>query len=343
LQTIKEDNSLIQKIEMPEDNKRTASPTMVIIAFGIVYLVWGSTYLFIRLAIQDIPALMMASMRFTTAGVLLLTWCALRKKALFVWETIRPALISGLLLLFFGNGAVVWGEQFLPSSLVAVLTAASPIWFVVLDRRNWRINFRSRETVIGLIAGFMGVILLFSERAGRAVGGPGAGTGSESQLVAMALLVVGAACWGGGSLYSKYNSKGPSQAVTTSWQMISAGIAFMLVSNISGEWKHFKWSQVSASSWFSLGYLITLGSLAGYTAFAWLLQVRTATQVSTHAYVNPVVAVLLGVLLLGEKLTPIQWVGLTIILGSVVLVNLARYRKQKQPVLQGPAQVAYKT
>src|SRR6516225_5978448 len=147
----------------------SASTFKVVLAFAIVYLVWGSTYLFIRLAILHIPALLMAGMRFFTAGLLLITWCRLRGEKVFVKESIRPAVVSGLLLLFFGNGAVVWGEQFLPSSFVAVLTAASPVWFIVLDKRNWTINFRNRETVIGLVTGFAGVLLLFSESASKAL------------------------------------------------------------------------------------------------------------------------------------------------------------------------------
>src|ERR1035438_1478351 len=139
---------------MQTNSQAPVSQLRVIIAFAIVYLVWGSTYFFIRVAIQDIPALLMASMRFFTAGLLLFLWCLLRKVQLFEWVNIRPALVSGLLLLFLGNGAVVWAEQYLPSSPAAVFAATSPIWFVVLDKPNWGINFRSKETVTGLLVGF---------------------------------------------------------------------------------------------------------------------------------------------------------------------------------------------
>ena len=305
----------------------SASTFKVVLAFAIVYLVWGSTYLFIRLAILHIPALLMAGMRFFTAGLLLITWCRLRGEKVFVKESIRPAVVSGLLLLFFGNGAVVWGEQFLPSSFVAVLTAASPVWFIVLDKRNWTINFRNRETVIGLVTGFAGVLLLFSESASKALHTGGNGY----QLGAIGILVVGAASWAGGSLYSKYNTTEGSHSVVTAWQMISAGAAFFLVSSLMGEWNSFHWQDIPSGSWFSLAYLISFGSLAGYSAYTWLLQVRPATQVSTHAYVNPTVAVILGVSVAGESLTALQWVGLTIILGSVLLINLSKYRKLQQP------------
>jgi len=302
---------------------------LVVLAFAIVYLVWGSTYLFIRIAIQSIPALVMAGMRFFSAGLLLLVWCAIRGERLISPALIRPAIVSGLLLLFFGNGAVVWAEQFLPSSFVAVLTAASPIWVVILDQRNRAANFSHKATLAGLVLGFTGVIMLFSEHVSGALHNS---EGNRAQLGAMGILVVGAACWAGGSLYSKYRLGGISHSVATAWQMLTGGAAFFLVGGISGEWSQFHPQQVSVQSWLSLLYLISFGSLAGYSAYTWLLQVRPATQVSTHAYVNPVVAVLLGIALAGETLTGWQWGGLAVILLSVLLVNLARYRKQSSNI-----------
>jgi drug/metabolite transporter (DMT)-like permease len=236
---------------MKNTEQKKASTLLVLVAFAIVYLVWGSTYFFIRLAIQNIPALLMAAMRFFSAGLLLLIWCVSRGQQVFVWKNIRSSMISGLLLLFFGNGAVVWGEQFLPSSFVAVLTAASPIWIVLLDKRHWSQNFRNRETVIGLITGFLGVLLLFSEHVSKAFHSQGDG----AQLGAMGILVVGAACWAGGSLYSKYHSKEISHSVSTGWQMLTGGMAFIVVSGISGEWKDFHAQGVSTDSWLALLYL----------------------------------------------------------------------------------------
>jgi drug/metabolite transporter (DMT)-like permease len=205
------------------------------------------------------------------------------------------------------------------------MAASSPIWFVILDKRNRQVNFKSRETLIGLLIGFIGVMLLFSEHAASAL----SASGNNRQLVALFVLLIGSAAWAGGSLYSKYNASG-SSPVTTAWQMITAGIAFIPASYLSGEWTNFHWQQVTAESFGALIYLITMGSLAAYTAYVWLLQVRPATQVSTHSYVNPVVAVLLGVLLAGERMTTIQFVGLAVILTSVLLVNLAKYRKERQ-------------
>jgi drug/metabolite transporter (DMT)-like permease len=329
---------------------------MVVVAFAIVYIVWGSTYFFIRLSIEHIPPMMLGALRFFIAGVLMLLWCLARGEQLFVWQHIRPAIVSGLLLLFTGTGVLIWSEQYLTTSLAAILLASSPIWFVVLDKRNWSVNFRSKETIIGLLVGFAGVILLFGERLWRSVNNAGgAGDGGAiggrhgaygeqgarpGQVLVMIILLLGAVSWAAGSLYAKYKSTGKSNSVNAGWQMLAAGMAFIPASLIRGETHGFHWADVSLSSWLSLIYLVTFGSLAGYSAFVWLLQVRSATLVSTHAYVNPVVAVLLGTLFAGETMTTMQLLGLAIILVSVLLINLAKYRKTGPGLTSGQKAVS---
>jgi len=309
---------------MSIDAKRSASPVMVIIAFATVYLVWGSTYFFIQRAVEHIPPFILGAIRFLIAGGLLLGWCVIRGEKIFNWSHIKPALVSGLLMLFIGNGAVIWAEQSLASSLVAVLVSTAPIWFVVLDQPKWKENFTSKPTILGLIVGFIGVILLFSEQASKALG-----TGNGHQVIGLIVLILGAMSWAGGSLYSKYKSTSKSATVNTAWQMMAAGIAFVPGSLLNNEWGTFHIQAVTASSWFALVYLITMGSLAGFSAYVWLLQVRSATQVSTYAYVNPVVAVLLGVLFANEHMSALQITGLAVILLSVLLINLAKYRNGK--------------
>jgi drug/metabolite transporter (DMT)-like permease len=284
--------------------------------------------------------MLVGCMRFLIAGILMLLWCGVTGERVFVWKDMKPAIVSGLLLLFFGNGALIWSEQYLPSSLAAILLASGPIWFVLLDRRKWQENFRSRETILGLLVGFVGIILLFGEQLLHSLSGSGAAGGTVTyaasgaagavgtnwQAVALLVLLLGSISWASGSLYAKYKSSGNSNSVNAGWQMLAAGVAFIPASLISGEWAHFHWQDVPLSSWLSIFYLVTMGSLAGYSAFVWLLQVRSATQVSTHAYVNPVVAVLLGVFFANEKMSPVQLLGLAIILISVLLINLAKYR-----------------
>jgi drug/metabolite transporter (DMT)-like permease len=311
--------------------KKNTSALMVIIAFATVYLVWGSTYFFIQQAIQHIPALLMGFFRFTTAGFLLLVWCAIKGENIWQWNQIKHAAIGGILMLFVGNGAVIWAEQTLPSSLVAVLVSAAPLWFVLLDKQKWNVNFKSRETVIGIIIGFIGIVMLFSESIGSALS---ANTGLF-QLISLILLIIGSISWSGGSLYAKYKSTG-STTVNTAWQMFSAGIVFLPGSFLTHELNGFHWQTVTLGSWLSLFYLIIFGSLAAYSAYVWLLQVRPATQVSTYAYVNPVVAVLLGVFFAGEKLNVLQLAGLAIILLSVLLINITKYRRQQKAQTNPP-------
>ena len=293
---------------------------MVVVAFAIVYIVWGSTYFFIRLSVAHIPPMMVGALRFLLAGVLMLSWCLFTKKKVFDWPVMRPAIISGLLLLGTGNGALIWSEQYIPSSLAAILLAAGPVWFVLLDRGKWVENLRSKATVVGLIVGFIGVLLLFAEQL-KGV------SGRNMETVALTVLVLGSISWAAGSLYSKYKSvSGSSNAVNAGWQMFAAGVAFIPASLINGEWTRFHPAAVPISSWMGIVYLVIMGSLVGYSAFVWLLQVRPATQVSTHAYINPVVAVLLGVFFAGEKMSTLQLTGLAVILISVLLINLSKYR-----------------
>lgn len=294
----------------------------VIIAFATVYVVWGSTYFFIQKAVHEIPPFLMGFMRFVTAGLLLLGWCALRGEKVLDRAYILPSAVTGFMLLFVGNGAVIWAEQYIPSVIVAIMVSSSPIWFVLFDRSKWSINFNTPSTIIGLLIGFAGVILLFwNQLSGGLSGG-----GDQHRLPAILLLLLASMSWSAGSLYSKYNSKGGSAAISTGWQMLFGGLAFLPGSVILQEWTTISWSAVSFEAWSSLVYLILMGSIAAFSAYVWLLQVRPATQVSTYAYVNPVIAVLLGVLFANESVSAIQIAGLAIILGSVLLINLTKYR-----------------
>ncbi len=298
---------------------------MVVLAFATVYVVWGSTYFFIQQAVKGFPPLLLGVLRFFTAGVLMLGWSAWKGEKLFVWHNIKHAAITGILLLFIGNGAVIWVEQTIPSSMAAILVSSSPIWFVLLDKPKWAENLRNKAILAGLFIGFAGVILLFGEQIMHDL----AISSNQSRLGSMLLLLIGTFAWAGGSLYSKYKLTSGAASVNTAWQMIVAGLVFIPGSLVRGEVQHFQWQQVAASSWFALIYLVVFGSIAAFSAYVWLLQVRPATQVSTYAYVNPVIAVLLGVFFAGERISGLQLLGLFVILGSVLLINLNKYRKGK--------------
>ena len=310
---------------MPGPHSKAASPFMIILAFAIVYTVWGSTYFFIRKAMDGFPPFLLGTVRFLLSGIILLGWSMFRGEEIFVLKNIKHAAISGVLLLFIGTGAVIWVEQFIPTAVVAIMVSSSPIWFVVLDKKNWAENLHSKFTITGLIVGFAGVILLFSEKIFSAL----STVGHKAELGSMALLIIGSISWAGGSLYSKYKSNKGSATVTSAWQMLAAGFAFMPCSFLHGEVQNFQWQNVPAGAWLSILYLVFFGSIAGFSAYVWLLKVRPATQVSTHAYVNPLVAVLLGVFFANENISLIQVLGLIIILASVLMINLARYRKDR--------------
>ena len=309
------------------NNNKTASPLMVILAFAIVYIVWGSTYFFIQIAIKDFPPFLLGALRFLMAGALMFAWCLYKKETLFNWKNIKHAAVSGILMLFCGNGIIIWVEQSMPSGMVAIMVSSAPLWFVLLDKPKWSDNLGSKSIIVGLLIGLAGVVLLFSEQLGEALSIQNKETVSVSSMI---LLILAAVSWSGGSLYSKYKTADGSIIVTSTWQMIAAGIAFIPGMLYRNEISGFNWQAVSSVGWTAVAYLVLMGSIAGFSAYVWLLKERPATQVSTYAYVNPVVAVLLGVFFANESISHIQIIGLIIILSSVFLINMARYHREKQ-------------
>jgi drug/metabolite transporter (DMT)-like permease len=311
---------------MPLNLQKAASPLLVVIAFATVYLVWGSTYFFIEVAVKGgFPPFLLGAMRFVTAGLLLMIWCIVKGEKIFIKQNIIHAAVSGILLLVIGNGAVIWSEKVLPSGMVAIMVSSPPIWFVLLDKKNWHVNFKSKATITGLIIGFAGVILLFSEQVDDLF----KSSAAHSKLPWMLLLLIGTLGWAAGSLYSKYKLTSGSAPVNTAWQMLIAGLVYIPASFGHNEFSGLHLQNIAGNSWFALLYLIFFGSIAAFSAYVWLLQVRPATQVGTYAYVNPVIAVILGVVFASEKISLIQIAGLFIILGSVLLINLNKYRKEK--------------
>lgn len=308
---------------MPPDQKKSPPILLVVFAFFIVYTVWGSTYFFIARALHGFPPFFLGTFRFIVAGLLLLAWCKLKGLAVFDRKNVFNAGVSGVLMLTIGTGIVIWVEQFMTSGLVAIMVSSAAIWFVILDKKLWKQNFSNKFTVAGLIIGFLGVILLFWEQLS------GFEVGQDSRTVlGMFLLVIGPIGWAGGSLYSKYHpGNNTTASVSTAWQMLIAGLFFLPASLASGELQQFHFLEVPAQAWWSVGYLIIFGSILAFSAYVWLLQVRPATQVSTYAYVNPVVAVLLAVFFANEVISGIQIIGLLVILGSVLLINLSKYKK----------------
>lgn len=304
-------------------SEQQPSRLKVYLAFAAIYLIWGSTYFFIREALDGFPPFMLGGIRFLVAAALIFGWCLATGVPISPGRDLKQAVITGILLCLVGNGAVVWVEQSMASSVVAIVIAVAPLSFVVMDVRQWRVNFRSWSVLLGVLFGFAGVLLLFSEKIAAQL----SASEVSPEFSAMFILLLGILGWPAGSIYAKYNPPSIPNIVNSGWQMLTGGVSFMLVSLARGEGADVQWSSIPAHSWFALSYLIVFGSLIGFSAYVWLLQVRPATQVSTYAYVNPVVAVLLGVFLVNEVLGWREYTGLVVILSGVLLINLARYRK----------------
>jgi drug/metabolite transporter (DMT)-like permease len=272
-----------------------ASLSRVIAGFAAVYLIWGSTYLAIRFAIETIPPLLMAGVRFLVAGSVLYVWSRSRGAGAPTAAQWRAALVVGGLLLLGGNGAVVVAEQWVPSGLTALLIGVVPLWMVLVD---WVWGSRTRPSprvVLGLIAGFVGLATL--------VGAPGAGAGGRQELLGGLLVVLGSLAWAAGSIYSRHAPRPPRPRMWVAMQMLAGGGLLVPAAGLAGEWRDFHPGAVSARSALALLYLVVFGALVAYTAYIWLLSVSTPARVGTYAYVNPVVALLLGWALADEPLS----------------------------------------
>jgi drug/metabolite transporter (DMT)-like permease len=297
----------------------------VIGAFAAVYLIWGSTYLAIRFAIETIPPLLMASVRFLLAGTLLYAWSRSRGAAKPTTAQWRAAAVVGALFFVGGNGCVVLAEQWVPSGLVALLVAVVPLWMVIVD---WGWGSRTRPTVrvlVGLAGGFAGVAL----RAGS----PGVGAGGHMELVGGALVIGGSLTWAVGSIYSKHAPTPPRPRLWVAMQMLCGGAFLLPLAIATGELHELVPSDVSIRSVLALVYLVVFGALIAFTAYVWLLTVSTPARVGTYAYVNPAVALLLGWALADEPLTARSLAAAAIIVGAVVVITTGR----KVPASRAPS------
>lgn len=290
----------------------------VVIAYFLIYVVWGSTYYFIGVCLRDLPPFVLGAVRFSVAGGALLAVCRWRGERLLNKKLVLKSAVCGIVLLFIDQAVIMFAQRFVSSSLVAIVASSTAVWIMLLDVPAWRRNFKSLATVSGMLLGFLGVALLYAEQLlteGQ--------NGAHSEYGVL-LLVGGCVSWACGTLYSKYGSSAEEEVgglAGAAWQMVSASVVFGLCAGVTDGFADVDLPFVSMSTWLSLAYLIIFGSLMAYTAYVWLLKVRPASEVATHAYVNPVVAVVLGAGLGGERVTAVQLAGLAVILLSLALVN----------------------
>jgi len=294
---------------------------LVVAAFGAVYLIWGSTYLGIRLAIDSMPPLLMAGARALFAGVILYAFVRAKgapRPRILHW---RNATIVGGLLLFAGNGGVSWAELTVPSNITALMVAAVPLWMNLIDWLRPGGQRPHTGVFAGLALGFAGValIVLSKDSHGHNVVAP----------LGACVLVIAPFCWALGSIYSRHAEQTPTALLNIGMQMIGGGAIMLLAGLALGEGGRFHFDQITNQSAWAFVYLTFIGSLVGFTAYVWLLQVSTPAKVSTYAYVNPLVAVVLGSLFLKETLPPGVLVAGACVIGAVVLITTAKAREKK--------------
>jgi drug/metabolite transporter (DMT)-like permease len=290
--------------------------TKIIAALLTVYIVWGSTYLGIRFAVETIPPFMQAGIRFLVSGILLYTWRRLAGDPAPTRKQWISAIIVGSLLLLGGNGLISLAETNIPSGIAALLVATIPMFMVLAEALRPNGVKPTSLQVIGLAVGFSGVALL--------IGPAEFGGTREFSLLSGGIAIFAAFLWSLGSIYSRNADLPESTLLFTGMEMLMGSIGLIIVSTLKGEFVHFQIAAVSTRSLFGLLYLISIGSLLGFTSYAWLLRNAPISLISTYAYVNPIVAVFLGSIFAQEIISPRIIMATLIIIGSVILVNLAK-------------------
>jgi drug/metabolite transporter (DMT)-like permease len=319
------------KAETPESPSHAPArmTTKVLLAFAAVYLVWGSTYLAIRIGVESFPPLILAGLRHLTVGLFL--YPILRRTTGIKptpgnWRT---AVVTGALLLFVGNGGVSWAEQTVPSGIAALLVATVSLWLVIVD---WLRPGGVRpvpRVIMGLVMGFAGMVLL--------VGPAHLGGAERVDPRGAAVLVIASLAWACGSLYSKHGGMPSSAMLGVAMQSSAGGLILLIVALFTGEFRGLHLAAISVRSWVALGYLIVFGSGIGFSAYIYILQKSTAARVATYAFVNPVVALFLGWLIAGESITLRTVIAAAVILTAVILVITAPHRKPAPVTAPVPA------
>jgi drug/metabolite transporter (DMT)-like permease len=313
--------------------------TRVLIAFAAVYVLWGSTYLFIKYAIETIPPFMLGASRFLVAGLVLYAiarWRGAPKPTARDW---RAAAVTGVLMLGMGNGAVMWAERTVPSGVVALIVSTVPIWIVLLDWLRPR-GVRPRVPIfLGLALGLIGMVVLIGPKA---ILGEG-----HVDEVGTLILLIGSLGWALGSILTRRFKRAGSPMVFSALQMVAAAGAMAVMALLLSEWRSFSVGDISLRSALSVVYLVVAGSIIGYTAYIYLLGAVSAAKASTYAYVNPIIAVLLGWAFANEPIGARTLIAAAVILGGVAIITLNQsghaptgefpVQKQPEPERERPA------
>lgn len=306
--------------------RQAPGPLALWLALVTVYLVWGSTYLAIRVVVETAPPLLAMGARFIAAGLLLATFLALRRGPGSL--RVRPrqlggAAVIGLLLLLGGNGGVAYAEQTVPSGVTALLVAATPLWLVCL--RTVAKDRPARLSLLGTVVGFLGIAVLVR---------PGAALGDGVETTGLLVVVAAAGSWALGSFLSSRVAMPGDAFVATTWEMLAGGAGLLLAGLLRGEAADLDTGQIAGEAWAWLAYLVVIGSIVAFSAYVWLLQNAPISLTATYAYVNPVVAVILGALVLSEPITAAVLIGgAIVVLGVGLVVSVERPRRSEpEPV-----------
>jgi drug/metabolite transporter (DMT)-like permease len=304
-----------------------------VLAFAIIYLVWGSTFLAIRVGVHEVPPLLLAAMRFLAAGLVLYGWSIARGEGHPTGRQWRSAALLAVLIFVFDYGLLFWAEQRVPSGIAAVMMATIPVFMSLAEiiiLRTQKLTFRLG---LALLIGIGGVAVLVIRALNLG--------GAPIDSLGAAALIAGAISWSVASSLTRKLPLPPSKLMSSGAQMLAGGVFLALTSAALGEFRGFHPQAVSREAWLALLYLIVAGSIVGFTAYVWLIHHESPTKVGTYAYVNPVVAVLLGYFLGGETLGPRTILGTLLVLVSVVVITTTRARQPAAPLpAQETAEVA---
>ncbi len=280
-------------------------------AFTAVYFVWGTTFLAIKYAIETIPPFLMMGMRSLTAGTVLYMWGRLRGDANVARQELPSLILIGFLFFLIGHGALAWGQLTVPSGVAALLIASEPVIIALFEPLFTREGTLGKRTVLGMLIGVSGIAVLVL---------PQGFDFENANLLGSFGILVGAGSWASGAIYARVAKLPRSHLITSGLQLLFGGVFLILASSMLGEWSAFTFSQVAIRSWLGLAYLVLFGSIITFSAYTWLLTVTSATRISTHTFINPVVAVLVGWAFAGEALTGEMLVATVLIVISVYLV-----------------------
>ncbi|MFN7960919.1 MAG: EamA family transporter [Thermoanaerobaculia bacterium] len=292
-----------------------------VLAFAAVYLIWGSTFLAIRVALETLPGFAMAGMRFLVVAGILFTWAWARGDG---WPSLaewRSSALVGILLVAVGNGAVVWAEQHVASGVVALIVATEPLWVMLMLWLLGRGDRPSGLSLVGVLLGFAGAAVLALHRSAD---------GSTLHLPSLLVVVAGSLSWAAGSLAARSSRLPRSLPLSSGMQMLCGGIALSVMGLATGDWSRFSLAAVSLRSLLALGFLIFFGALVAFLAYNFLVRTTAPTLVATYAFVNPMVAVFLGWWLLDEPVERATLIATGLIVVSVVLVSLATLNRVRE-------------